>query len=123
MLNKLINKAKFLKSLHVLAHSYFAEHVPVRSGPPKLYSEHVICCYKVTLSVGMALLKWNLLTKCVKGSWQPVLTLVCLFLFRLTFFICSVGFTSPMLFDERKYPYHLMLQKFFCSGGHDALFE
>uniref|UniRef100_A0A3Q3BL04 E3 ubiquitin-protein ligase HUWE1 n=1 Tax=Haplochromis burtoni TaxID=8153 RepID=A0A3Q3BL04_HAPBU len=41
----------------------------------------------------------------------------------LTFFICSVGFTSPMLFDERKYPYHLMLQKFFCSGGHDALFE
>ncbi|XP_051961196.1 E3 ubiquitin-protein ligase HUWE1-like isoform X6 [Xyrauchen texanus] len=43
--------------------------------------------------------------------------------FRLTFFICSVGFTSPMLFDERKYPYHLMLQKFFCSGGHDALFE
>ncbi|KAJ8265460.1 hypothetical protein COCON_G00145590 [Conger conger] len=28
-----------------------------------------------------------------------------------------------MLFDERKYPYHLMLQKFFCSGGHDALFE
>ncbi|XP_032430035.1 E3 ubiquitin-protein ligase HUWE1 isoform X10 [Xiphophorus hellerii] len=43
--------------------------------------------------------------------------------FRLTFFICSVGFTSPMLFDERKYPYHLMLQKFFCSGGHDALFD
>uniref|UniRef100_M4A8X3 E3 ubiquitin-protein ligase HUWE1 n=1 Tax=Xiphophorus maculatus TaxID=8083 RepID=M4A8X3_XIPMA len=42
---------------------------------------------------------------------------------RLTFFICSVGFTSPMLFDERKYPYHLMLQKFFCSGGHDALFD
>ncbi|XP_063792488.1 E3 ubiquitin-protein ligase HUWE1 isoform X10 [Pseudophryne corroboree] len=43
--------------------------------------------------------------------------------FRLTFFICSVGFTSPMLFDERKYPYHLMLQKFLCSGGHNALFE
>uniref|UniRef100_A0A803TSC2 E3 ubiquitin-protein ligase HUWE1 n=1 Tax=Anolis carolinensis TaxID=28377 RepID=A0A803TSC2_ANOCA len=41
----------------------------------------------------------------------------------LTFFICSVGFTSPMLFDERKYPYHLMLQKFLCSGGHNALFE
>ncbi|XP_027717019.1 E3 ubiquitin-protein ligase HUWE1-like [Vombatus ursinus] len=28
-----------------------------------------------------------------------------------------------MLFDERKYPYHLMLQKFLCSGGHSALFE
>lgn len=52
-----------------------------------------------------------------------VYPLMCLVLFRLTFFICSVGFTSPMLFDERKYPYHLMLQKFFCSGGHDALFE
>ncbi|GCB69809.1 hypothetical protein scyTo_0012493 [Scyliorhinus torazame] len=37
--------------------------------------------------------------------------------------LLSVGFTSPMLFDERKYPYHLMLQKFLCSGGHDALFE
>nr|XP_006822183.1 PREDICTED: E3 ubiquitin-protein ligase HUWE1-like [Saccoglossus kowalevskii] len=43
--------------------------------------------------------------------------------FRLTFFICSVGFTSPMLFDEKKYPYHLMLQKFMSSGGHTALFE
>ncbi|CAN0188024.1 unnamed protein product [Lampetra planeri] len=43
--------------------------------------------------------------------------------FRLTFFICAVGFTSPMLFEERKYPYHLMLQKFLTSGGHDALFD
>ncbi|CAH1264453.1 HUWE1 [Branchiostoma lanceolatum] len=43
--------------------------------------------------------------------------------FRLTFFICSVGFTSPMLFDEKKFPYHLMLQKFLSSGGLDALFE
>ena len=42
---------------------------------------------------------------------------------RLTFFICSVGFTSPMLFDEKKFPYHLMLQKFLSSGGQDALFE
>ncbi|XP_074708751.1 E3 ubiquitin-protein ligase HUWE1-like [Strix uralensis] len=41
----------------------------------------------------------------------------------LTFFICLVGFTSPVLFDERKFPYHLMLQKFLCSGGHNALFE
>uniref|UniRef100_UPI00358F3842 E3 ubiquitin-protein ligase HUWE1 isoform X5 n=1 Tax=Myxine glutinosa TaxID=7769 RepID=UPI00358F3842 len=43
--------------------------------------------------------------------------------FRLTFFICAVGFTSPMLFEERKYPYYLMLQKFLTSGGHSALFE
>ncbi len=42
---------------------------------------------------------------------------------RLTFFICSVGFTSPMLFDEKKYPYHLMLQKFLSCGGQDAMFE
>ncbi|XP_035214633.1 E3 ubiquitin-protein ligase HUWE1-like [Stegodyphus dumicola] len=43
--------------------------------------------------------------------------------FRLTFYICSVGFTSPMLFDERKYPYHLMLQKFLSCGGLDAFFK
>ncbi|RWS15637.1 E3 ubiquitin-protein ligase HUWE1-like protein, partial [Dinothrombium tinctorium] len=43
--------------------------------------------------------------------------------FRLTFYICSVGFTSPMLFDERKYPYHLMLQKFVQCGGQDAFFQ
>ncbi|XP_064633553.1 E3 ubiquitin-protein ligase HUWE1-like isoform X3 [Lineus longissimus] len=41
---------------------------------------------------------------------------------QLTFYICSVGFTSPMLFDEMKYPYHLMLQKLVSSGGQDALF-
>jgi E3 ubiquitin-protein ligase HUWE1 len=46
-----------------------------------------------------------------------------IFIPRLTFFICSVGFTSPMLFDEKKNPYHLMLQKFLESGGQDALFE
>ncbi|KAG8199864.1 hypothetical protein JTE90_015857 [Oedothorax gibbosus] len=43
--------------------------------------------------------------------------------FRLTFYICSVGFASPMLFDERKYPYHLMLQKFLSNGGLDAFFN
>lgn len=42
--------------------------------------------------------------------------------FRLTFLICSVGFTSPMLFDEKKYPYHLMLQKFVALGGQTAFF-
>ncbi|RXM92580.1 E3 ubiquitin-protein ligase HUWE1 [Acipenser ruthenus] len=62
----------------------------------------------------------KLLTKGL--SWQPP-SYTPTPRFRLTFFICSVGFTSPMLFDERKYPYHLRLQKFFCSGGHDALFE
>ncbi|EEC02705.1 hypothetical protein IscW_ISCW017075 [Ixodes scapularis] len=55
-------------------------------------------------------------------SWEPPLTSP-LPKFRLTFYICSVGFTSPMLFDERKYPYHLMLHKFLSSGGQDAFFE
>lgn len=49
--------------------------------------------------------------------WSPVPKL------RLTFLVCSVGFTSPMLFDERKQPYHLMLQKFLSSGGQKALFQ
>lgn len=42
--------------------------------------------------------------------------------FRLTFLICSVGFTSPMLFDEKRYPYHLMLQKFVSLGGQTTFF-
>ncbi|KRT79553.1 hypothetical protein AMK59_7881 [Oryctes borbonicus] len=43
--------------------------------------------------------------------------------FRLTFLICSVGFTSPMLFDEKRYPYHLMLQKFVSLGGQSTFFS
>ncbi|KAJ8983063.1 hypothetical protein NQ317_007105 [Molorchus minor] len=42
---------------------------------------------------------------------------------RLTFLICSVGFTSPMLFDERRYPYHLMLKKFVSLGGQAIYFK
>lgn len=42
---------------------------------------------------------------------------------RLTFLICSVGFTTPMLFDEKKYPYHLMLQNFAQFGGLENFFE
>ncbi|KAF5283384.1 hypothetical protein FQA39_LY04760 [Lamprigera yunnana] len=43
--------------------------------------------------------------------------------FKLTFLICSVGFTSPMLFDEKRYPYHLMLQKFLTLGGQATFFN
>ncbi|XP_076800643.1 E3 ubiquitin-protein ligase HUWE1-like isoform X1 [Clavelina lepadiformis] len=42
---------------------------------------------------------------------------------RITFLICTVGFTIPMLFDEKKMPYHLMLQYFLGTGAHDALFQ
>ncbi|XP_048517112.1 E3 ubiquitin-protein ligase HUWE1 isoform X3 [Dendroctonus ponderosae] len=42
---------------------------------------------------------------------------------RLTFLICSVGFTSPMLFDERRYPYYLMLKKFISMGGQATFFK
>jgi len=55
-------------------------------------------------------------------SWEPPSTSP-LPKFRLTFFICSVGFTSPMLFDEKKFPYHLMLMKFLSSGGQQAFFN
>merc|ERR1719309_1602657 len=55
-------------------------------------------------------------------SWEPPPTSP-LPKFRLTFFICSVGFTSPMLFDEKKFPYHLMLMKFLSSGGQHAFFN
>ena len=43
--------------------------------------------------------------------------------FRLTFYICSIGFTSSILFDEAKRPYHLMLQQFDQSKGLKALFD
>ena len=55
-------------------------------------------------------------------SWEPPPTSP-IPKFRLTFFICSLGFTSPMLFDEKKMPYHLMLQKFLLSGGQNAFFD
>lgn len=42
---------------------------------------------------------------------------------KLTFLICSIGFTSPMLFDEKRYAYHLMLQKFYEEGGITAFFN
>ncbi|XP_066927721.1 E3 ubiquitin-protein ligase HUWE1-like isoform X2 [Clytia hemisphaerica] len=42
---------------------------------------------------------------------------------RLTFYICSVGFSTPMLFDNLKNPYHLMLQEFQKAGGLEALFD
>ena len=35
----------------------------------------------------------------------------------------SVGFTTPMLFDERRAPYHLMLMKFMHYGGQSAFFD
>jgi len=43
--------------------------------------------------------------------------------FRLTFYICSIGFASSILFDEQKRPYHLMLQRFDQSGGLKSLFD
>ncbi|KAL7044451.1 hypothetical protein ACKWTF_001914 [Chironomus riparius] len=42
---------------------------------------------------------------------------------KLTFLICSIGFTSPMLFDEKRFAYHLMLYKFIEEGGLEAYFE
>jgi E3 ubiquitin-protein ligase HUWE1 len=42
---------------------------------------------------------------------------------NLTFYICSLGFVHPMLFDDRKNPYHLMLQQLVASGGLRALYD
>ncbi|RUS89503.1 hypothetical protein EGW08_002736 [Elysia chlorotica] len=64
------------------------------------------------------------LTKLLSGglSFQPPID-ASLAKLRMTFLVCSVGFTAPMLFDEKKHPFHLMLQKFVTSGGQDALFQ
>ncbi|XP_059618382.1 E3 ubiquitin-protein ligase HUWE1 [Phlebotomus argentipes] len=42
---------------------------------------------------------------------------------KFTYLICSIGFTMPMLFDERRYAFHLMLQKFVQEGGLKAFFD
>ncbi|KAJ7352894.1 E3 ubiquitin-protein ligase huwe1 [Desmophyllum pertusum] len=42
---------------------------------------------------------------------------------RLHFHMCIVGFASRLLFDEKKNPYHLMLQQFVLSGAHSSLFS
>ncbi|CAF4689341.1 unnamed protein product, partial [Rotaria sp. Silwood2] len=42
---------------------------------------------------------------------------------RLTFFICTIGFAIPMLFDKHHHPYMLMLQQFELSKTQDALFS
>lgn len=42
---------------------------------------------------------------------------------KQTFLICSIGFTSPMLFDEKRFAYHLMLSKFCEEGGLQAFSE
>ncbi|KAH7639382.1 e3 ubiquitin-protein ligase huwe1-like protein [Dermatophagoides farinae] len=55
-------------------------------------------------------------------SWQPSFD-TNIPKFRLTFYVCSIGFSSPMLFDDRKYPYHIMLRNFILSGGQDAFFD
>jgi len=65
----------------------------------------------------------NSLTKliCNALSWVPPISPTPKF--RLTFYVCCVGFASPLLFDERKFPYNLMLQSFVQCGGQDAFFE
>lgn len=42
---------------------------------------------------------------------------------NLTFYICSLGFVHPMLFDDRKNPYHLMLQQLVASDGLSILYD
>lgn len=74
----------------------------------------------------------NLVELCFIYSW---FNLFHLYFIRLTFYICSVGFSTPMLFDNMKNPYqvmmyenlrnpyHLMLQEFQRIGGIEALFK
>ncbi|KAJ6222788.1 hypothetical protein RDWZM_001333 [Blomia tropicalis] len=63
---------------------------------------------------------FGLLVKlCVGRNWH-ILVALCA---SLTFYVCSIGFSSPMLFDDRKFPYHLMIQNFVLNGGQDAFFN
>uniref|UniRef100_A0A1A9ZLS0 HECT-type E3 ubiquitin transferase n=1 Tax=Glossina pallidipes TaxID=7398 RepID=A0A1A9ZLS0_GLOPL len=42
---------------------------------------------------------------------------------KLTFLICSVGFTGPMLFDDKRNAFHLMISQFYQQNGIKAFFE
>lgn len=42
---------------------------------------------------------------------------------KLTFLICSVGFTGPMLFDEKRNAFHLMIFQFCQQNGVKAFFD
>ncbi|XP_039498018.1 E3 ubiquitin-protein ligase HUWE1 isoform X2 [Drosophila santomea] len=42
---------------------------------------------------------------------------------KLTFLICSVGFTGPMLFDDKRSAFHLMISQFCAENGLKAFFE
>ncbi|XP_018576077.1 E3 ubiquitin-protein ligase HUWE1 isoform X3 [Anoplophora glabripennis] len=75
---------------------------------PSLYARNVATALNILLAEGL---------DC--DRLPPCPTAKC----RLTFLICSVGFTSPMLFDERRYPYHLMLKKFVSLGGQAIFFK
>lgn len=78
---------------------------------PTLYARSVSTALNVLLADGLDYERLPTLPKC------PLLKS------RLTFLICSVGFTSPMLFDEKRYPYHLMLKKFVTLGGQATFFN
>ncbi|XP_031573679.1 E3 ubiquitin-protein ligase HUWE1-like isoform X3 [Actinia tenebrosa] len=42
---------------------------------------------------------------------------------RLHFYVNTINFASRLLFDDKKFPYHLMLQQFMMSGALNSLFE
>ena len=84
------------------------QQIPPTPAPPSPPARQVASALTKLLTSGL--------------SWEPPSTSP-IPRFRLTFFICSVGFTTPMLFDEKKFPYHLMLYKFMTSGGQKAFFE
>ncbi|XP_044741696.1 E3 ubiquitin-protein ligase HUWE1 isoform X4 [Chrysoperla carnea] len=90
------------------ARSRRGQNNPVTSTIPSGAARRVATALNVLLTQGMS---WNSLPP------SPIPK------FRLTFLICSVGFTSPMLFDEKRYPYHLMLCKFMNLGGQQAFFD
>ena len=84
------------------------QHIPPTPAPPSPPARAVASALTKLLASGL--------------SWEPPSTSP-IPRFRLTFFICSVGFTAPMLFDEKKFPFHLMLMKFMSSGGQRAFFD
>jgi hypothetical protein len=39
------------------------------------------------------------------------------------YLISSITFVTPMMLDEKRVPYHLMLNEFIANGGYLRFFE
>ena len=103
---------------------------PTSARPPPPLSSHWYL-HKIPKSVLKIYSKLFIvftIESCLRLQYVKLLRLIIIWLlfalhFRMHYCILAVGFASRLLIDERKNPYHLMLQQFVISGAHKNMFE